>query len=522
MPTGHDLKRRYDVVVIGGGVHGAATAMEAARTGRDVLLVERNDFCSGASANSLRIIHGGLRYLQSADLLRSRESAREQRALMRLAPHLVKPLPCLMGADRSLLGNRAVLSLGVKFYDVVVCAGLGPREGGRWLPVAEAERLAGFQAFGGCSGALLWHDAQVTDSERLVVSYLKTAERAGADIRNYTEATAVARGANARVSLRDSGGAELGDVEAGCVIDTASMVAPHTSWSRAVNLVLSKQLSRYTVGRKLTRPSPDAGRLFFATPLEDRLIVGTWYFPDREEHGDRLSRSEYQRCIADVRDLLPGLEVTPSDVSRVHLGRLPVAERDDPLSLLEKPLIVDLYGDGRVIAVTGVKYTTARPTARRALDRAGLDSPAGADFDASFYGSPRGAGSLEAQVEARLEGHIDLPRRSAVVRRLGRRYGTVALDIVDHAECVGDGFECIPGQDAIRAEIDYCIDAEYCRTLADFLLRRSGIGPLARPADETLRYAAAVMADRLGWSEARITSELQALDDFYDDAVEPD
>lgn len=515
MPHRDVLKPRYDVVVIGGGVHGAAVALEATRRGYEVLLVEKGDFCSGASANSLKIVHGGLRYLQSADLRRSRESAAEQQALMRLAPHLVKPMPCLVGARRSLTANRAALSLGVWFYDRVICAGLGDRPRGRSLDVPEANRLAGVEAFTGCTGAVLWHDARVVDSERLVLSYLMTAEGAGAHIRNYTEAVAVDHGAALRVSLREAGAVEAHTVEADRVIDTASMVEPSPAWTRAVNLVIRHPPAGHAFGTALPGPSPDAGRLFFAVPFGERTVLGTWYFPDRSDPL-RLTRSELRRCLADARQLLPGVSMAEDDVALVHLGRLPVADPADPLSLLETPVISTAGGDDRVVSVTGVKYTTARPTAAKALDRAGLRRKGNGPASFPFYGTPGDAGTLEKSVADRVEGKVDADRAPAVSRRLCRQYGAVALDIATLAAASPRGFEPVAGEDAIRAEIDYCIDIEHCRTLADFLVRRSGLGSAGKPPGESARRCAAVMAERLDWTEARTGEEIAAIDAFYD------
>lgn len=515
MPTCADLKTRYDVVVVGGGIHGAAAAMEATRLGHDVLLVEKNDFCSGTSANSLKIIHGGLRYLRSANLARSRESAREQRALARLAPHLLIPLPCLMGTDHSLSGGRLALSLGIRFYDHVICAGLGRRPRGRVLSADEANELAGFDAFPDCAGAALWHDYQVIDSERLVMAYIKTAENAGAHVRNYAEVTAVDSGRALAVSIRDAGSRTTCRVEAGRIIDTASVLKPHPAWARAVNLVVSRQLGTHAIGRKLARASEDAGRLFFATPFGERMIVGTWYFPDRTGCPGKLLRHEYQRCLADVRDLLPGMKIQETDVSLVHLGRLPVADPDEPLSLLEKPVIQALDDDKRVVSVTGVKYTTARPTALKALRLAGLDAGRGTRPLEALYGTARSGSALEEEVGNRLGAGVVSERRRVIARRLCRQYGAAAVDIAGLAATSNRGAERVPGQEAIHAEIQYCIEAEHCRTVADFLLRRSGIGSLGPPPDSTTRYCAAAMGTLLDWSDRRVEAEVEALQSFY-------
>lgn len=510
-----DLKAHYDVVVIGGGVHGAAVALEATRLGWHVLLVERGDFCAATSANSLRIIHGGLRYLQSADLRRSRESAREQLALLDSVPHLVKPLTCLMATDRSLSRGRLAMGLALWFYDNVVCMGLKNRPRGGVLSAAEADRLVDMNAFDRASGAALWHDAQVVDSERLVLTYLKSAECAGAHIRNYTAATDVTPGGGPTVTIRDVFTGESHAVRAGVVIDTAGFIEPHGAWTRAVNLVLDRPFPDCALGMKLAGRTGEADRLLFATPLAGRTLIGTWYFADQPERPAEPASSEVEQCFSDVRTLLPGLGADDDDVCRVHFGRLPVRDASKPLSLLEKPVIRALSDDHRLISVTGVKYTTARPTARKALRRAGLSGGREPRSTSPWYGAHTAPEAAERALRGRFAQGDGAGADEPLVGRLYRQYGSVAAAVMETARGMPDGFERIPACDGIRAEIDYCIEHEHCRTLADFVLRRSGIGSLGRPAEGTLEYCAAVMAGRLGWNAARVRSEIEAVNASY-------
>lgn len=518
MPGLSELSAHYDLVVIGGGVHGAAVALEATRRGCGVLLVERGDFGSGTSANSLRIIHGGLRYLQSGDIRRSRESAREQQYLLAAAPHLVKPLACLMGTGKSPTRGRLTMGLGLWFYDHVVCLGLGHRTRGRLLSPAQADRFIGMNVFGHCTGAVLWHDAQVVDSERLVLTYLKNAESAGARILNYTAATEVVAGAVSTVTIRDvaTGGSRL--IQADVVIDTASFVDPHRDWARAVNLVLNRSFPDCALGMQLGGGGRESGRLIFATPLAGRTLVGTWYFPDRPDSEFHLDKPELDRCLSDVHELLPGLVVGEDDIDLVHIGRLPVRDAADPLSLLEKPVIRSAAGAGRVIRVTGIKYTTAGPTAGKALDKAGLGRHRRAGPEASWYGAAEPVEAVERAVRGYFATRPEGAPAEPIIRRLSRHYGSVAPAIARAAGRRLGGFEPIPGADGIRAEIDYCIDHEHCRTLADFLLRRSGIGSLGMPPDSTVEFCAAAMADRLDWNAARIREEIDGLKARYHQA----
>lgn len=516
MLTRADLKARYDLVVIGGGVHGAAAAAAAARFGYGVLLVERRDFCAGTSANSLKIIHGGLRYLQTLDLRRSRESAREQSRLLQGAPHLVETLPCIMGTGHSIIRGKAAMALGLWLYDHLIRAGLPRHPHGRLLDTAEANRIAGADLFRHCSGAALWYDARALDTERLVLTFLKTAEQDGAGVLNYVSATDVAdRQGAVSVSLRDEFTGETALVEAGVVIDTGSLLAPHPGWARAVNLVLNRKPLDCAVALRLQDGSSDANRSFFATPHRDTMIIGTWYLPDRAWAPDKLSDPELNRCVADTRSMLPGLDVSRDDVSMVHVGRLPVRDSASPLSLLERPVIRPVAGNKRVLAVTGVKYTTAGPTAVKALRAAGLSASGGTGGSGAWYGAAPSLEAISVQVRRLLGAQLGDAAGGRIIDRLCRQYGAVAIDIARVSLASPGGLERIPECDAVNGEIQYCIEHEHCRTLSDFLLRRSGIGSLGSPPAGAAVHCAEIMGGWFGWSRARIDAELDELDVRY-------
>ena len=188
-------RNKYDLLVIGGGIYGACVTWDAALRGLSVALVEKGDFASATSANSLKIIHGGLRYLQHGDFKRMRESIRERRTLMEIAPHLVHPLPVLIPTFGHGMQGREVLSLALMINDLIgfdrnrlddpekhICRGrvISRRECLELLPGIHKKDL---------TGGAIFHDAQVYNSERLVLSFIRSAEKAGAELANYVEVT---------------------------------------------------------------------------------------------------------------------------------------------------------------------------------------------------------------------------------------------------------------------------------------------------------------------------------------------
>jgi len=182
---------QYDVLLIGGGVQGLAIARDAASRGLSVALVERDDFGAGNSGNSQKIVHGGLRYLQHADLRRMRESIRERRILLATAPHLVQPLGFLLPTRGRGLRGRLAMSAALALNDMIGFDRNATRDPARRLPrsrvlsVQEAGSLAPQALPDGSTGAALWYDAQMLDSERLLLAIAKAAHDAGAALANH-------------------------------------------------------------------------------------------------------------------------------------------------------------------------------------------------------------------------------------------------------------------------------------------------------------------------------------------------
>ena len=215
---------RFDVLVIGGGIVGACAAWDAARRGLSVALVERGDFGGGASSNSLKIVHGGLRHLQQLALGRVRESNRERAVWLRIAPHLVEPLPVVVPAYGRGAKGRAALRAGVALAGLLgrdLNADLPPDRRlppGRSLSREEAISLAPELDTPALAGGVLFHDGQMYSSERLLLSVLLGASRAGAVFSNHTEVVAPLRsGTSTRVS-RNSKTREA-PVRPGCTME---------------------------------------------------------------------------------------------------------------------------------------------------------------------------------------------------------------------------------------------------------------------------------------------------------------
>jgi glycerol-3-phosphate dehydrogenase len=377
--------RSYDLLVIGGGIYGAALALEAARSGRSTLLLERGDFGGATTRSSLRILHGGLRYLQRLDLPRFRESVGERRWFLRSFPDLVEPLPCLMPLYDPPRGGRlrrpGVLGLALRVNDFLARERSLPP--GRLLSGEEtAELFPGVDRLG-LRGGALWYDAVTRDPVRLTGEVLQWACRCGARALDRVEAVELA--------VRDGAvaGVRAVDRESGRSLEFRAPKAVNCAgpWSRdlarrfdrdvpallrpalAFNLLLDREPpSRAALAVAARGPG---AQTFFLLPWEGRLLAGTAYAPvppgrSGEEGPDEGPIGDF---LAALNAALPGFGLRRGEVLDLLWGRLP-AVAEGSVELASRPVIVDhgRHGGPRgLVSVSGVKLTTARAVARRAL-----------------------------------------------------------------------------------------------------------------------------------------------------------
>jgi len=379
----------YDLLVIGAGIYGAVLAAEAARRGLRTLLVERDDFGGATSWSSLRIVHGGLRYLQSLDLRRFRTSVAERRWFCSTYPDLVEPLECVMplygrglkrpGVFRGALWLNDVLSQdrnrGVR-SDRTLPRGriMGPAETLSRVPGLRAEEL---------EGSAVWYDAIMKSSVRILMETLRWACANGATVLNYVEARALEthEGSVAGIRAVDHvSGARL-------LFRTQRVVNCAGPWCREVASELDRDVpelfrpslafnvlfdrpSLSDCAVAVERPDVAGAKAYFIVPWHGRMMAGTRHLTwDDDADTTRPPRSEVEAFIAELNLAVPGLKLTPSDVRRVYAGQLP-AVAAGTADTARAPV---LHNHGRqggprgLVSVSGVKWTTARDVVERTL-----------------------------------------------------------------------------------------------------------------------------------------------------------
>jgi glycerol-3-phosphate dehydrogenase len=528
-------KEPFDVLVIGGGIHGLAVAYDAAQRGYSVALVERGDFGSGTSFNHLKTVHGGLRSLQTGDVRKARFSVRERRAMARIAPGLVTPLSFMMATTRKL--TRSSLALRAGF---LADAALGFDRNAAVMPELRlpAGRVVGREAYREifaanarpeATGGAVWWDYHMAQSDRLTLAFAKAADTHGATLANYTEAVEPLMRAGRVVGLRvrDCLEGAAFEIEARITVNAAGAFsrAWMAKFGAAADFPLLKAMNLVT-SRPAAGPialgAPTSGsRLLLVTPWRGRLIVGTSH-SDRPSEADDLSvsRAEVAAFVDEVNSAFPALALTEHDVTLVHRGVVP-AERDrrGVLGLMGHHRIHDHHENGveGALSVVGVKYTTGRGAAEQVVDLVGLKL--GRPGIACRTGTTRlppcdfdSPAAETARVEDKARGLMTGDCAAALVWT----HGTEWRPVVALCKAEPDLAEPIAQDVALpKAAIVHAVRSEMACTLADVLVRRLPVGAAGYPGDAAVASTAALMARLCGWDAGRVSRETEALRALY-------
>jgi glycerol-3-phosphate dehydrogenase len=528
--------RTFDVLVVGGGIYGLTIAYDAALRGLSVALVERDDFGSGASFNHLRTIHGGLRYLQTLDLGRARESVRERRTIARIAPHAIRPLAFALPLYRSLTRGKLALRAGFTL-DRLVAFGRNrgvPAShrlpGGRVVSRGHAiQRFPGLRRQG-LTGAAVFFDYLMTEPDRLLFSFATAAVGNGAVLANHVEAISPlldAAGGRRVVGVRAR------DMLSARTLEVASHVTVNATGSavdrllkplgavtgipmlKAMNLVTTRDAGDEALGG--ISPS---GRNLFLVPWRDRALFGTWE-ADRvcEPDDTGVAESDVAAFIVELNQAFPALDLTRADVSLVHHGVVPAVVRNGRVGLEGHAQIRDHAGEGieGILSVAGAKFTTARAVAERITNTL-LTKLQHAPVPCRTAATPLPGGAVRdvglAIADARREFDEGLP--TDTIPHLIGAYGSRYRDVMDLAADRPDWRTRVaPDSPVIGAELILAARKEMAPTLADIVIRRTPLGVLGCPREEALNRAAAIVGAELRWSEDRKGEEIAAVRQFY-------
>lgn len=561
----------FDVLVIGGGATGTGVALDAALRDLNVALVERDDFASGSSSRSTKLIHGGVRYLEKAffqldpsQLKLVFEALSERSIMLSQAPHLTRPLPTILPCYK--LWEVPFYRAGLLAYDIIAYLGHGLLYLSKFVPAGEALRLfptLASKAVDGkqLRGTIVYYDGQMNDA-RFATSLALTAALHGAKVANHTEVVGMLHDENGKAvgaTVKDLMTGETFDVRAKVVINATGpftdgvrklsnsgvrdMIAP----SSGVHVTLPEYYSPDGMG--LIVPKTKDGRVVFMLPWMGSTIAGTTDSSVKITANPQPHEDEIAFILDALSDYLT-VEVRRKDVKSAWSGIRPLAMDPDakPTGNTQNILrehAVHVSTDN-VVTITGGKWTTYRKMAEDALDRALAVTPELAPKASKcktefvqLVGAHKWDPSYFTFLAQRYE-RVKYPVKSAaetaldkangidhsnhhvyggllgvdVAQHLSTAYGDQAYKVAELAER-GYGKKLAHNHPLLEAEVIYTIRYEYCLTASDFLARRSRLAFLdAKAAVAAAPRVIELMAQELGWDKARVAAETKEIAAF--------
>src|SRR5215469_1909885 len=511
--------QHFHVVVIGGGINGVAVARECARAGKRTLLLEQNDFASGVTSRSTRIIHGGLRYLEHGELDLVRESLRERERLLRERSHLVHPIHFLFLLNEHSRRSALQVRVGLWLYRRLA--------GRKSANLSEMEMVRVQRALDSGHRWLLlnFEDAQCEFPERLVAEWMIEAADAGAVVRNHCEVLAVdiSRGRARGVLLRDRTTGKDQHVDAGWILNCTGPWADRIC--QRSNVGTGKPMLGGVRGSHIVLPrfpgAPSAalyteaadGRPVFVVPWNEQILVGTTEVPDTGDPARTVpSPQEIEYLLRTASTLFAKAKLTAQDIKFAFAGirPLPNSPGDKPSAVTRRHSLHDHSGEGAacMISVIGGKLTTAASLARECARKIGIpvQEPKAMAVGPGSALDP----VLDQQViEIARAGSIS----EATARGMMEWHGQRAMDIVRRALVSAELRAPIcPHTPHIVAEVVEAYSKEYAVTLADVLLRRVPVALGACWSESCSREAALRIGAVMGWNDQEFGANLEAFE----------
>jgi len=534
----------FDLVVVGGGIFGICAAWDAALRGLSVAILERNDFAHAASGNCFKIVHGGIRYLQHGDIVRLRQSSHERNTFLRIAPHLVRPLPIAIPTYGHLKNGKELLYLATGLYDALtVDRNRAIADPARRIPrtqfLSRPETLDKFPGLDphGLTGAAIIYDGQMHSPTRLAISILRGAVDAGVQAANYVEVTGFLKSGNRvfGIRARDRLTSDEFEVRGRLVLNAAGAwsdgllnkglgvtLSPKPTYSRDAYFIVGRNLfGDCALAVKGRTKDPDAivsrgARHLFLVPWNGCTLVGVWHVvhkgsPDRYTVTEQDLLGFLEEINAAYRDL----QLTLDDVTLRHCGLVLFGRNDGEsvhLSFGKRSCLVDhekVDGIEGLLTLLGVRYTTARCEAERAIDLAvqKLGRPARPCLTGQTAVHGGHVPSFDDFL-ARLISEYSALLPVGAIRNLAHNYGSAYSNVLKYT--VGNPFGrlTLGPSVVVGAEVIHAVREEMAVKLADVVFRRTNLGTGSFPGEQALVAAADLMAVELAWDQRKKEEEI--------------
>jgi glycerol-3-phosphate dehydrogenase len=528
---------KFDLIIIGGGITGAAVAYIAAARSLSVALFEKSDYGGATSAATSKLIHGGLRYLANGELRLVRESLRERRILGNIAPNFVYPLPFLMPMYKRWRGNLWKMLAGMYLYDALSYDKKDTWDKGKKL---ENHRLVSHRKTvrlepnlkkENLRNAFYFFDYQSIFPERLTLAFIKSAAEYGARVSNYTAVEGFLFAGKGRINgvrVKDhfSGATRevYGDLVINCggtwadkILELAAgegLEAHKVKRSEGIHIITRKIAGHHVVSLQKN----DGGHMMIM-PWRDHSLIGT---TDKEFLGDpddyHVSADSIEEIISAVNTHF-GRPITRDDIVHAYGGLRPLVDDQTKGSYetSRKYEVYDNAADGLegMITVEGGKYTTSRSLAREVLKLISvkLNRTLSDSVSDNLYLSGCEIRDMRQFMIRQHLNYRDFSRET--VEYVSRNYGTESKVVFQIARDDRRYAEVVSHDGEILAEVVYAIRYESAKTLCDIMMRRTGTGTLGNPGDEITEKIASLAAEMLGWDKNRKDREIASLMKVY-------
>jgi len=529
---------KFDLVIVGGGITGAAVAYIAAARGLTVALFEKKDYGGATSAATSKLIHGGLRYLANGELKLVRESLRERRILGNIAPNFVYPLPFIMPMYKRWRGNIWKMLIGMYLYDLLsydkkdTWDRSKKLQNHRLINHRKTTRVEPNLKMQDLRNAFYFFDYQSIFPERLTLAFIKSAAEYGASVSNYTPVEGFIFGEGKKITgvkVKDLFTGREREVHADLVINCGGTWADkilglaagtenlthRVKRSEGIHIITKKIAGHHVVSIQ----KPDGGHMMIM-PWREHSLIGT---TDKEFLGDpdeyRVSMESIDEIIENVNNNF-GRKISREDIIHAYGGLRPLVD-DQTKGSYETSRKYEVYdnaadGIGGMITVEGGKYTTSRSLAREVLKMISdkLNKTLADSVSENLYLSGCEIRDMKQFMIRQHLNYKDFSRNT--VEYVSRNYGTESQVVFRLARSNPRFAEVVTHDGEILAEVVYAIQYESAKTLTDIMFRRTGIGTLGNPGKVVIEKIASLSAGMLGWSEKRREEEIASLIKVYD------
>jgi glycerol-3-phosphate dehydrogenase len=511
----------FDCIVIGAGVNGAGIARDAAMRGLRVLLLEKGDICSGTSAWSTRLIHGGLRYLEYGEIGLVRESLRERETLLKIAPHLVRPLRIQIPIYSRARRGTFTINAGMLAYDLLSMG----KSLERYHSLSREQTLSHVPGLNpdGLKGAVVYYDAQVEYAERLVLENVLSAKEHGSTVITYARVDRfIIEGGvlNGLEFVDEMGGGGRYVARAPVTVNASG------PWVDSLLKGIGSSNERLIGGTKGShivveafQGAPSAalyleagqdGRPFFVIPWNGEYLIGTTDSRyDGDPDGVEATADEIEYLLRETNRAIPSAALTHDSILFTYSGIRPLAYHAAKAekSITRKHFLRDhspaLPG---LISIVGGKLTTYRSLSEQTVD-AVFKKLARSSPDCETAHVPLPGAGYEKPIDG-IKSFDKLHESSA--KRLLRIYGTRAREVLDIARTHEDLTRTLtPATEAIGAEVLFAFRTEMAETLSDCLMRRTmiGLSPSMGVGEDVA--ASEIARKHLGWTAKRAAQEVR-------------